>query len=281
MSRAPVVAGKFYEQSPPLLKRTVHALIEGHEVEPEPVIGLLVPHAAYAFSGRVAGAAYARIQVPDIVVVLGPNHTGLGHPGAVGISSPWLIPGGHVEVASDVAERLIRCCKELAADDVAHVAEHSIEVQLPLLIEKNPSVKIVPVCLRTMSYEACERIGLCLAEVLRSLGGRALLIASSDMNHHEPLHVSIRKDRLALERFREVDARGLFDAVMEHHISMCGYVPTVTMLIAARAMGARYGEVVSYGTSADVDADSSSVVGYAAGVLKADRNRVSLNSLRY
>jgi AmmeMemoRadiSam system protein B len=280
MARTPAVAGSFYEASPRDLKKTVQTLVARPGVAERAAIGMIAPHAAYAFSGRVAGDAYARVAVPRTAVVLGPNHTGLGHPAAVGTASPWIVPVGRATVATDVAARILKRCKDLAADDVAHAAEHAIEVQIPLLLEKNPAVRIVPVCLRTMSFDACERIGNGIAAALADLDERALLVASSDMNHHEPLRVAARKDQMALDRVRELDARGLYEAVVEHHVSMCGFVPAVVTLVAARAMGARCGEVVSYTTSADVDGDSSSVVGYAGVVLLAERPRMAMRSLR-
>jgi hypothetical protein len=273
MLRAPAVAGSFYEASPQALERTVQALLHADpRLAPRPAIGLMAPHAAFQYSGRIAGRAYAQVEVPDVVVVLAPNHTGLGLPAAVGTAGEWRIPTGDVPVDRELADRLVRGSSDLAADDLAHAAEHAVEVHLPFLRAMNPDVRIVPICLRTMSYGMCEAIGLALAEAIKPFAERVLLVASSDMNHHEPARVAARKDRMALERVEELDPRGLYGTVVDHHVSMCGFVPTVAMLVAARKLGARYGEVVAYGTSAEVTGDPSSVVGYA-GVLVTRQRR--------
>ena len=41
-------------------------------------IGIVSPHAGFIYSGDVAGAVYSRIEIPDTVVLIGPNHTGYG-----------------------------------------------------------------------------------------------------------------------------------------------------------------------------------------------------------
>jgi AmmeMemoRadiSam system protein B len=71
-------------------------------------------------------------------------------------------------------------------------------------------------------------------------------------------------DRLALAPLAAADARGLYDAVRAHDITMCGYIPATVALVAARALGATRATVVGYATSADAGADPDRVVGYAA-----------------
>ncbi len=280
MARAPAVAGTFYEASGSALRRTVESLLANPDGRvPDAAIGLMVPHAGYMFSGAIAGRTWSRVVPPDVAFVLAPNHTGLGHPAAIGTDGPWRLPVGDVAVDVHLAKRLARACPDLALDDLAHASEHAVEVQLPFLFALNPEVRIVPVCLRTMSYAACERIGKALAMVSAEVPGRVLLVASSDMNHYEPRRVAERKDRMALDRMKDLDPQGLYQAVVDHHVSMCGFVPAVAMLIAARERGAKYAEVVAYGTSAEVNGDESSVVGYAGVLVSAQRPRHVTRSL--
>ncbi|MBM4395411.1 MAG: AmmeMemoRadiSam system protein B [Deltaproteobacteria bacterium] len=280
MGRPPAVAGRFYEASGPELERRVRALAATDpSVPPRPVVGAVSPHAAYEYSGAVAGRVFSRIVVPDVVVVLAPNHTGLGQPAAVGVDGPWQMPTGDIEIDAEVAWRVVGSCEHLVADDLAHATEHAIEVQVPFLQARNPAVRIVPVCLRTMSFEMCGCIGKGIARALAGIEDRVLLVASSDMSHHEPLRVATRKDRMAIERIREMDAHGLYSAVVDHHVSMCGVVPVTVMLVAARLLGARHAELIDYATTGDVSRDDSSVVGYAGLVVTKERPRHVLRSL--
>ncbi len=274
MARVPAVSGLFYDADPVALEAQVRTLLEAPGVQayaPDDVVAVLAPHAGYAFSGRIAGRTYASVSVPERVVVLAPNHTGLGRAVAVGLDSPWETPLGPVPVDLDLAWRLLHACPGLVADDLAHVEEHAVEVHLPFLKMRCPGVRIVPICLRTMSYTACESLAVALAAALRDDAEPVLLVASSDLNHHEPLAVAARKDRMVLDRLKDLDAKGLYQVVVAHHISMCGFVPAVVVVLAAQALGACSGEVVGYATSADVNRDTASVVGYAGVVLTRRR----------
>jgi AmmeMemoRadiSam system protein B len=122
-----------------------------------------------------------------------------------------------------------------------------------------------------MSCSLAEDVGHAVAKVVKALGQPVLIVASSDLNHHEPLRVAARKDRMVLERLQALDPRGLYCAAVEHHVSMCGLVPAVAMLVATRDLGARSAVLAAYGTSGEANGDDSSVVGYAAVVVTADR----------
>lgn len=273
MARLAAVAGRFYpSDSEELLVEVQRLLRSAGESKPRTAIGLMVPHAAYAFSGRVAGAAYARVVVPDRVVILSPNHTGLGARVAIASDGPFVTPMGEVPLDEDLSARIAAASPEATRDDLAHAEEHGVEVHLPFLLARNPNVRVAAVCLRTMSCSLAEAVGEAVAAAVKACGEPVLIVASSDLNHHEPRRVAARKDRMVLERLSGLDARGLYAAAVEHHVSMCGLVPAVSMLVAARALGARAAEVAAYQCSGDVNGDDSSVVGYAGVLVTADRS---------
>lgn len=238
---------------------------------PGPAIGLVSPHAGYVYSGRVAGAGYAAVEVPPTAVVLSPSHTGAGAPLALWPEGAWSTPLGEVPVDEELAGALLAAGTDLQADTLAHGREHSLELQLPFLQVRRPDVRIVPICIGTHDIGSLERLGAALAEVASSRGatgaGEArdvLIVASSDMTHYEPADQARAKDRLAIERMEALDPEGLFETVTRHRISMCGVAPATAMLFAARRLGASRGELVAYGDSGEVTGDSSEVVGYAA-----------------
>lgn len=275
MGREPAVSGVFYKADAAGLKQQVLSLLGAgaSTTNISDVVAIVAPHAAYAYSGSIMGQTYSHVVLPRTVVVIGPNHTGLGKPCAVGTQSPWITPLGEVEVDIRLAMRLLRTNEYFSEDDLGHLKEHSIEVHLPFLQVLNPNVKFVPICLRALPYNACKALGEAIASVLSQEPDPALLVASSDLNHHEPLAVATRKDKLVLDRMMELDAKGLYDAVVAHHVSMCGFVPTVVVMVAAQALGACYAHLVAYGTSADVDGDTSAVVGYAGLLFTRKRPR--------
>ncbi len=265
MTRPPVVAGQFYPAAPDRLR----ALLDTYQppdAAPRTVRGLIAPHAGYPYSGAVAGAAFGRAVVPDRVLLLGPNHTGLGARGAVSPASGWATPLGVAPVDQELAGALLAACPLLTADGAAHAREHSLEVLVPFLQHRNPGVRLVPVALALRTAEEVLELGEAVAGVLARWPEPVLLVASSDLTHYEPDRTAREKDRLALERVLALDAPGLLATVAEHRITMCGAVPTAVLLTAAKGLGAAGGELARYATSGDVTGDGARVVGYA-GVL--------------
>ncbi len=262
--RHPAVAGRFYPRDPDDLRAEVESYLSPTQ-ETAPALGCVVPHAGYIYSGHVAGAVYARLDLPRRCILMCPNHTGMGHPLSIMSTGAWETPLGQVQIDSELAAHLKQRFP-LGEDAEAHRAEHGAEVQLPFLQVRNPGCTFVPIVLGISQYELLQGLGEAIADVVRRLGERVLLIASSDMNHYENDIITRTKDQKAIERILVMDARGLFDVVMNEDISMCGFGPTVVMLTAARRLGATRTELVRYATSGDVSGDRERVVGYA-GIL--------------
>jgi len=264
--RHPAVAGRFYPgQAEPLL-----ADLRSYTTpagEPIRALGCVVPHAGYMFSGHVAGAVYARIEVPQRCIVLCPNHTGLGRPLAIMSQGSWQTPLGEVKVDSSLATALCARFPLLSEDADAHRAEHAAEVQLPFLQVRRRDLSFVPIALGTGQFDLLTGLGQAIAEVVSDQEEPVLLVASSDMNHYESDKITRAKDHRAIERMLALDARGLYDVVMNEDISMCGFGPAVTMLTAAKVLGAQSAQLIKYATSGDVSGDRDMVVGYAGVVV--------------
>lgn len=268
MSRLPVVAGQFYPERADSLRNTVEQLL-ATRTETRNAIGLIAPHAGYVYSGAIAGRAFARVVVPPRVILLGPNHHGLGHPAAVYATGSWITPLGATDIDAELAERILDCCPGLAANKEAHRHEHSLEVLLPFIQVLAPNATIVPICLSHHPLDDLLRIGETLGKVLADYPEDVLLVASSDMTHYEPGDVARKKDLLALERVLKLDPAGLYRTVTSESITMCGMIPVTVMLAAARQLGAIRGTLIDYGNSGDVTGDQSQVVGYAGVVIEA------------
>lgn len=261
MRRMPAVAGYFYPGSSDLLRTQVEYYLQnGERVS---ALGVLVPHAGYRYSGAVAGRVFARVQIPEVVVLIGPNHTGFGAGVSVYARGTWETPLGAVSVATDLADRVLEYSTTAQEDYQAHLQEHSLEVQVPFLQVLRPDVQILPITMMRTSLEVCRDLGEALARALQASSQRVLLAASSDMTHYEPEDRARKKDQRALERILALDPEGLHQTVQEWSISMCGYAPTTTMLFAALALGATRADLVDYRTSGEASGDYDQVVGYA------------------
>jgi MEMO1 family protein len=288
--RHPAVAGRFYPRDRESLREEVNSYLARGEATqgnvathaPDSAIGCIAPHAGYIYSGHVAGAVFARIKIPRRCIVMCPNHTGVGRPLAIMSEGAWETPLGNVPIDAALAASLKERCPALQEDASAHRGEHAAEVELPFLLLRQPKLTFVPIALGTTQLDILEQLGLAIADVVaaqivssQSLSSPSatnkdpvLIVASSDMNHYESDVITRAKDHWAIERILSLDARGLHEVVTQQNISMCGMGPAVTMLTAAKKLGATSAELVKYATSGDVSGDRDMVVGYAGVVVR-------------
>jgi AmmeMemoRadiSam system protein B len=215
------------------------------------------------YSGHVAGALYSTLELPSRYIILCPNHTGMGAPLAIMSKGAWQTPLGDAKIDSDLAQSLRSKFPLLSEDELAHLREHALEVQLPFLQALKKDFTFVPIAVGTSRLDVVQALGKVMADAIAESGESVLLIASSDMNHYESDDITRVKDRKAIDRVLALDAVGLHETVQREQISMCGYAPTVAMLTASRRLGATRAELVKYATSGDVSGERDQVVGYA------------------
>ena len=262
MKRQPAVAGKFYPSNPKALVRDVKSHIPKAEGENR-VIGVISPHAGFVYSGDVAGSVYASIEIPDTVLLLGPNHTGRGPAVSLMPEGAWAMPLGEVEIDAPLARAILDASPSVEADTRAHQYEHSLETQIPFLQHFHKDFKIVPICLQRISLDTCRAVSEAILAGLKKQDCTALIVASSDMTHYESHESASQKDKLAIAQVLKLDPEGLFRTVRENNISMCGVVPATVMLMVGNRLGAENAALIQYTTSGQVSGDMDHVVGYA------------------
>lgn len=283
MIRPPAVAGMFYAGTAPELRREIEEcflsslgpgrLPEAASDGKHALRGLMCPHAGYRYSGAAAAHAFARLAedgAPETVILLGPNHRAIGAPIAAVAVGAFRTPLGEVPIDTDTAHTILAQAPVVREDTNAHLPEHSLEVQLPFLQTVAPNAHIVPIIFGRVSYDNETLYQLLdVAKVLASLvndpAHHRIILASTDLMHYVPREEAYRMDQLALQAVQEVDGERLLEVVFRHDISMCGVMPTATMLFALRKLGITRGEVLCHYTSGDVPGgDTRHVVGYSA-----------------
>lgn len=264
MIRRPAVAGKFYPSSPDELRKQVEGYMTS-EAEKREVIGIISPHAGYIYSGPVAGAVYSSIVPTGSFVIMGPNHTGIGSPISIYTDNEWEMPNRMAEMDRELASLIMERSGLIQDDYSAHIYEHSLEVQIPFIQSLTKDFKIVPIVVMTHDLDALRDLGEAIGDAIKAYS-RSIVIASTDMTHYESDESVRRKDSIAIKKILDLDPPGLYKAVREEEISMCGFAPTVALLFAANRLGAKKAELIRYATSAEVSGDYNHVVGYA-GIL--------------
>jgi AmmeMemoRadiSam system protein B len=263
MIRRPVVAGMFYPMQKDNLSQQLSKLFEG--VGKGDFVCVVSPHAGYEYSGKTAAHAINSLKPASTFVILGPNHNLIGGEFSVMGSGEWETPLGRIVIDVDLAKELKKC-GVLLDDEIAHMHEHSIEVQLPFLQYKFRKFKSVPISISNVGYSEdflrkCETLGKHMAKTIKNKN--VGVIASSDFSHYLPKEVAKDKDSKAIEKITKLDPRGLFQILESIDASVCGYGPITVLIYIAKELGLK-AKVINHTDSGDTTGDQSSVVSYYA-----------------
>ena len=262
MKRKMAVAGKFYPRDSEELLCNIKSCTP--EVKQKNrAIGVLTPHAGFIYSGDVVGSVLASIEIPDTIILLGPNHTQQGPRVSLMHEGTWDSPLGEVEIDASLARTILETPSPIKADMLAHQYEHSLETQIPFIQHFRKDFKIIPICLQHISLNTCRTVSTAILAGIKKLNRNVLLIASSDMTHYEPHEKVEQKDKLAIAQILKLDPEGLYLTVRENSISMCGVIPTTIMLMTGNQLGAKNATLIKYTTSGKVTGKMNQVVGYA------------------
>jgi AmmeMemoRadiSam system protein B len=266
--RRPAVAGSWYPGDAAALAAEVdrHVARAARDVSGE-VVALIAPHAGMTYSGPVAAHAYRLLRGRhfDVAVLVGPSHF-VGFDGvSLYASGGFQTPFGVASVDGECATALLRATPVIREYPAAHRREHSLEMQLPFLQRLAPGMAIVPLVMGFQTAETARALASALAEMLS--GRRALLVASTDLSHYHDADTASALDRVVIDHVARFDAAGLQAALDANPEHACGGGPTVAVMRAAQALGARDALVLNYADSGDVSGDKSTVVGYMAAAL--------------
>lgn len=266
--RCPAVAGRFYPAHEDSLVSEIedcftHPLgpgFPGKEGSARSIVSAVAPHAGYRASGMNAAHTYKAIKedgLPDAYVIIGPDHYGIPHRAAL-CSDPYLTPLGECKTHDDICKRL---SKLIPDDPSAHTFEHSVEVQIPFIQYIDEDPHIVPIIMRDQSLNAAKDLASAVKEACE--GFDVIVIASSDLSHYIPKRVATKVDMEFMDEALNMDADGMYRTLNKNNMSVCGYGPIATSIIATNPSSSR---LLSYTDSFDSLGGRDEVVGYASAV---------------
>jgi len=269
--RQPSVAGRWYSDDPVQLTADVDRYVARAEVDPigGPVVAIVAPHAGLMYSGPVAAFAYkvASRSACTAAVLVGPSHFVPFEGASIWPDGAWQTPLGDVVVDADLAHAIQAAWAGLVHLPAAHGREHSLEMQMPFVARLLPDVPIVPIVMGHQTRETAFALAAALERALAARTGRTLLIASSDLSHYEDAATAQGLDAVVLRHVESLNPAGLMGALETEPRHACGGGPMVSVLEAARRLGASTAHVLEYADSGDVSGDKSSVVGYMAAAI--------------
>lgn len=268
--RAASVAGSWYPSAPDQLARDVDRYVADADVAPvPPPRAIVVPHAGLVYSGPVAAYGFRAAAAGRYaaVVLVGPSHFVPFEGVSIWARGAWQMPFGPVTIAETLAAAIVKTCAEVGEYPVAHGREHSLELQLPFLGRLLPGVPIVPLVMGRQTRNTAFALGDALATVIADGGDDVLLIASSDLSHYHEAVIARTMDEVVVRHVERLDTDGLMGDLEREPGHACGGGPIVSVMHAARRLGATRARVLRYADSGDINGDKSQVVGYMAAAI--------------
>lgn len=275
--RKPAVAGYFYPADAAELRREVEVMLANARpsVPVGDVVGLILPHAGYTYSGPTAAYGYSLLvkressassdEPFDSVVVVGPSHREYFDGISIYPGGSFMTPLGELPIDGQLRAEIQQAYAGIILSEVGHREEHSVEVQIPFLQSVLPECRFVPIVMGDQSRRHC----LALAEALAkgAKGKNILLIASSDLSHHHNYAEAVLLDRKVIHDVDSFASDALLDKLEREEVEACGGGPMVAVMMASKMLGANKSVVLFHCNSGDVTGDHDRVVGYLSAAL--------------
>lgn len=274
MVRQPAVSGYFYPSRASEIRAMMQAMLTeetklalAKKLERvKDVSGVVSPHAGYVYSGRVAAYSFYTLSLfppVETVVLIGPNHRGIGEKVALAGEDFWQTPLGLVAIDKEAVTFLADHAPIFRIDSGAHRLEHSLEVQVPFLQHfLLYDFRIVPIALAKQDALTARAI----AEALVTLGRkrRIVVVASSDFSHYEQARVVTEKDTALIAHILSLDVDGFYQEIVLRNISVCGPGGIATLMEYHRMLSGQTPSLLLYTHSGEVTGEQNEVVGYAS-----------------
>jgi AmmeMemoRadiSam system protein B len=260
MKRQAEVAGTFYPKNKKQLEDQLKKLFE-KVPESKKSQCIVAPHAGYTYSGKTAAVSFNAVEKAETFVILGTGHTGLGSKISVSTADSWETPLGEAKIDSKLRKSLLETLG-IQGDTVAHIGEHSCEVQIPFIQFLFPKAKILPIVVGTPDLGKLEALGNALFKAQK--GKSVSVVASGDFSHFIPKEEAKKIDLEAIALIEKMDIPGFYSLVTRKRLSICGLSPITAAMFFAKKLGLKKGKLLKYDSSATATGDIGRVVGYAA-----------------
>ncbi|MCD7781079.1 MAG: AmmeMemoRadiSam system protein B [Methanosphaera sp.] len=278
MIRKPGVFGLFYPSDEDVLEETISDMFSKVSIDFDTsnIVSGVVPHAGYIYSGLSASYTFKSMsmnELPDTIIIIGPNHTGLGSRDiALSDHTIWSSPLGDTNVDVELRDKIISIDRYAYIDNDAHLKEHSIEVEIPFIqyISKlqDKSVDVVPIVMSNQSVDVALSLANSIYEASLQLNRKCIVLASTDLTHYESVSDAKVKDTKVLNDIESMDIKQLINDIITYNITMCGYGPTITAICYAKLLNANNSIILNYSNSGEYRKDYGSVVGYGSAIIK-------------
>lgn len=280
--RKPVFAGSFYPADKASLGNLVDSYLKeagqkSKKVDGQ-IFGIIAPHAGYEYSGRVAAYAYSQIKSKEYrtVIIIGSSHRVPFRGIAIYPAGSWETPLGTVAIDHEMAQVIMKECKNIKPFPAAFEREHSLEVQVPFLQKALTGFKIVPIVTGSMDKSDYKDFADTMGRIVKNNQGKVLIVASSDMSHFHAYDAASKMDNLTLKDIGEMNVDGLHQHLQKGDCELCGAQGVLSLMMLAKQMNGK-ATILNYANSGDVTNDKTRVVGYSSVAFTNQEGEQGLN----
>lgn len=272
-TRNAVVEGRFYPSTKNKIFDQIREIEEASrypviELDPVRIFGAVLPHAGHLYSGYQTVPLFQlmnKLDVhPETFIIVHPNHSGHGLPVAIDDAERWCNAIGEVSVDRDFAEAM-----DLPFNRMVQAKEHSAEVIIPYLQYYFPkhNFSILPICMLEQNLLSASLVAERIRHVANETGRKVMVLASSDFSHFLSPQEGESRDQHVIDNILTRNAAGVEAAVEEHHVSVCGYGPIMSLMEYASALYSNYNiQILARGHSGEVH-HSREVVDYVSMIM--------------
>lgn len=266
--RKPAVAGSFYLSDPEKLQQMLHLMLQAKQDDSvyDDILGIIVPHAGYMYSGEVAAHAYRCLKGKEYrrAVVVSPSHREYFQGISVYNGDAYQTPLGMIEIDAELRNHLSGMIPDIQISSAGHRAEHALEVQLPFLQSVLHNWKLLPLVMGEQSPQTIQM----LAGLIGKLAAPdTIIVISSDLSHFYNRETADHLDGFVERTITTLDPAALVDGLEQRRCEACGGGGIASLLYAAKAMQGVKSRILARTDSGAITGDTEEVVGYLSAIL--------------
>lgn len=270
--RPPIVEGLYYSDDPEKLSTFVKTSLTSNNVKKlgRP-LALITPLASYLYASNAYSASYSQVlnEDYDTVIIISPMHRMSFYNIALTESTHFETPLGDLEVDSDSNKFLIDFNEDsFVYGEKYHIAEHSIEVQLPYIITAlGTEVKILPVIMGEPNTKFTILLARAIKQLIEKSGKKFLIVAASNLSNGTPYDKAVETDSNFIKILKECNPDHLSEQLALNQITAYGGGGIVTLLRLMNMMDLNQISVLKYFTSGDITNDKIKVDGFISACI--------------
>lgn len=266
--RKPAVAGSFYPSDPEKLQQMMNLMLKVRQDDAvyDDILGIIVPHAGYMYSGEVAAHAYRCLKGKEYrrAVVVSPSHREYFQGISVYDGDAYQTPLGTIEVDAELRNYISGMYPGIQVTGAGHRAEHALEVQLPFLQSVLHNWKLIPLVMGEQSPKTIQM----LAELTGKLAAPdTIIVISSDLSHFYNRETADHLDGFVERTITTLDPDTLVEGLEQRRCEACGGGGIASILYAAKSIQGVKTRILARTDSGAVTGDTEEVVGYLSAIL--------------